>query len=493
MDLNIIDAISDDKPTGSDYKYEDDYLAIESEIDKTMSASAASNVDWGLIKENSEEILMNRSKDLKIASYWLYAEWKLNALDGLEKSLPIYQLLIETYSTELFPKSVKVKLRILEWLQESLVAPLLKEVITLKEERAEALIFTFGTLEKSILKAFIDDELKVFSSLIRKLKKALDERKVLQKLNEVEKKVEKKEEVVVEKSKDKLVEKTDVSEYDIKQHIEVLQKQVLNLNDNYGAFELTQLVGFEQLTKAFLDEKPLDRKHFPSDEELKKLKSMEGKKEYLDMLKNLIIHYPTWLEGEYLLVKLIEKDKKLEQYKIISNTLKYKLINFINNNDENIHIYAPKDHNIVDKRIKNWINLEKKSLTISNNSNVFEEEYQNALRLYESKNKEEAVTLLDKFQKNANSSKEAFLWRLKQAYLALKIGNGNMVVAILHELDREIEAFNMMEWDPELATEVYVLMLKPSISKILNLETKELFYGKLCRLSPKDAMSIGFL
>lgn len=59
---NIIDVISEEKPTGSDYKYEDDYIAIESEIDKTMSASGAADVDWKLIKENSEEILVTRVK-----------------------------------------------------------------------------------------------------------------------------------------------------------------------------------------------------------------------------------------------------------------------------------------------------------------------------------------------------------------------------------------------------------------------------------------------
>jgi type VI secretion system protein VasJ len=117
---SIIEKISSKNPTGSDQKYEDTYLAIEAEIDKTMSASSAGGVDWTLISEHATQILELKSKDLKIASYWLYAQWKLSSWDGLEFALPLYTKLIATYKMKLFPKSTKVKLRILEWLHESL-------------------------------------------------------------------------------------------------------------------------------------------------------------------------------------------------------------------------------------------------------------------------------------------------------------------------------------------------------------------------------------
>jgi len=51
----------------------------------------------------------------------------------------------------------------------------------------------------------------------------------------------------------------------------------------------------------------------------------------------------------------------------------------------------------------------------------------------------------------------------------------------------------MEAWRPDLAIKVYIFFLKPSITKSLNSETKELFYRKLCRLSPKDANEVGFL
>ena len=168
---NIINEISKNKPTGVDYKYEDSYLAIEAEIDKTMSASSAGEVDWKLICKEAEDILEKKSKDLKIASYWLYAKWKLSSWEGLEFALPLYTALISTYKIKLFPKSIKVKLRILEWLHESLTVAIFRAIDDLDEEKILQLIEAFESLEETLIQSFKQEDLKVFVPLIRKLKK----------------------------------------------------------------------------------------------------------------------------------------------------------------------------------------------------------------------------------------------------------------------------------------------------------------------------------
>jgi len=323
----------------------------------------------------------------------------------------------------------------------------------------------------------------------------LDERNNLKKLNASDEKVEKQEQKK-ENSKEleEVVPQIPSSHYDVQRHLQLLQEEIVHLNaDNYRAFELSQVLGFSRLEEAFVKEESLKTSLFPSSDEVKKLEYFQEEKEYLEALKVLLMDYPSWLDGWYFLVQNTDKDKVLEQYKIILNTLKYKLINFINDNEKNIHNYMPKEQLLRNKTIKEWVNLEKKSLTFFNKNGVYEEEYANALELFKEKKKEEAIQLLDAFQKNSKSDKESFLWRLKQSYLAVSMGNTNMAVALLYELDRDIEAFNLMKWNPKLATEVYILILKPSITKILSLEIKELFYRKLCRLSPKDASSIGFL
>jgi type VI secretion system protein VasJ len=175
---SIIEKISKDKPTGKDYKYEDSYLVIEAEIDKTMSASSVGEVDWKLIQQSCEVILKNESKDLKIASYWLYAQWRLLSLDGLTSSLPIYIELLKTYKLKLFPKSKKVKLRILEWLEESLSVAIMPIMNEIDEEQLKVLVLNLELLEATIIEVF-EEELTLFSSLLRKIKKKSQEKETL--------------------------------------------------------------------------------------------------------------------------------------------------------------------------------------------------------------------------------------------------------------------------------------------------------------------------
>jgi type VI secretion system protein VasJ len=487
--LTIVKEISSKNPTGDDWKYEDGYLAIEAEIDKTMSASNVGDVDWKFIYEEATNILQNESKDLKIASYWLYAKWKLNSWDGLEAVLPLYIELISTYQERLFPKSIKVKLRILEWLNESLTLAFFKNIDTLDENKFKNLMDSLELLESTIVSVFKKEDLKLFSPLIRKLKKNNEEKKNLEKLN---KEAEPTEEIEKSSMDEETNVKLEGSNYTLLEHKQELQAKLASITNHPYLFNITQELGFSLFHEAFLEEKNVQREEFPSDEELDYLEKIKDKEHYPEELKVYIVKYPCWLEGQYLLIEYSEKKESMEQYKIISNTLKYKLINFIKENGEKIHIYAPLNYKIVGEALKKWINLEKKYLTISN-SNNYEEVFQEAVKISKKKSKEEGILLIETIKKESKTYEESFLWTLKQIYYAFEIDNKNMAIALLYELNQEIEHFNLESWNPHLAIEVYVLFLKPNIIKILNTEKKELIYRKLCKLSPKEAMKISFL
>ena len=481
----IIQEISEKKPTGKDYKYEDGYIAIESEIDKTMSASSAGEVDWKFIQESSEEILAKSSKDLKIASYWLYSQWKLSSWVGLENSLPIYSELLKTYELKLFPKSQKVKLRILEWLHESLTVAILQNISSLETDKLKVLINNIVYLEASVLTMLNQEELTVFSPLIRKLNKVFEERKL-----DIEEVIEP-EEVNEEEVDDLVIE--EISSYSIERHKKKIEEELSSTKEDYFLFDLSLSLGIHRLSALINEKKKIEREQFPSDEELNELSSTEDKEILLEKSKSLLTLYPCWLEGYYLILKNSNVKKIEEHNKIILNTLKYNLITFLNNNGKKLHNHQPSKYSIVGDEVKKWVNLEKKLLIFNNKNGDFEEKYQEAKQLVSVNKKEEAILLIDQLRKNSKSSEESFLWGLKQVDLAMEMGNRNMVIALLYGLDGEIEAYNIAQWKPELAIKVYVLFLKPSITKILNSETKELFYGKLCRLSLKDANSVSFL
>jgi len=486
---NIIKKISEKKPLGVDYKYEDSYIAIESEIDKVMSASAVGEVDWNFIRDESEKILQQKSKDLKIASYWLYAQWKLSSWQGLESSLAIYIELLNTYQLEMFPKSKKVKLRILEWLQESLSLPILQNISLQDEEQVDLLVTNFELLETNLKEIFKEESLSIFSSLIRKIKQKIKEKELLKETVEVK-------EVIEEKKEEKREDKRLIS-YDVPLHIQKIQEELRGYsaieNENYILFNHSLLLGFQKLLVAFSKKEVLERSLFPNDKELDILNNIEDKKELLMVIKNYLFQYSSWLEGYCQLLNLIELESIKEHNKIYINTLKYNLISILSNNHKNLQQYTPDTYNILNENVKKWINLEKNSLTLNNIENKFEEEYTKAKAFLSQKKKREAIEVLDTMYQNSKSHEESFLWRLKQVEISMEMGNNNMATAFLYDLNNKIEQFNIEDWRSDLAIKVYIFFLKPSITKSLNSETKELFYRKLCRLSPKDANEVGFL
>ena len=490
---NIINEISKDKPTGVDYKYEDSYLAIEAEIDKTMSASSAGEVDWKLICEEAEDILEKKSKDLKIASYWLYAKWKLSSWEGLEFALPFYTTLISTYEMKLFPKSTKVKLRILEWLHDSLTVAIFRSIDDLDKEKILRLLEAFENLEETLIQSFKQENLKVFAPLIRKLKKHNEEKKRQDSLDKeiVQEKKEEKKEIALS-SKDEPVA-IEIETYNLEEHRQKLKQDLMTIQESSLLFEINLTIGFSKFEEAFLTKERMDRESFPSNEVLEYLEILEGKKEYLSMLKGVLLIYPCWLEGYVFLIGEMSRKRELKHNKIDINTLKYKLIYFIKNNNEKIHNCQPLEYSVVGKVLQKWINLEENLFIDNDIYSQYEHVYQEALRLRKEKGKDEAVSMLNNIKKESKTTEESFLWTLKQVYLAFEIDNKNMAIALLYALDQEIERFNLEEWRPDLAVEVYNLFLKPNINKILNSEKKELIYRKLCRLSTKDAMKIGFL
>ena len=71
MDLSTLGKtpIHPENPTGSDARYDPDFEALQTEIDKLSSPSATNGVDWKKVSDSAARILSKKSKDLMAASY----------------------------------------------------------------------------------------------------------------------------------------------------------------------------------------------------------------------------------------------------------------------------------------------------------------------------------------------------------------------------------------------------------------------------------------
>lgn len=119
MDLSVLgkQPISPDKPSGSDVRYDPAYDELQTEVDKLSSPAVAGTVNWEKVCRFSTDILMNKSKDLLVASYLSVALIHTRRNDGFAVGLKVYQDLLERFWDDLYPQKARMRgrTRSIEW------------------------------------------------------------------------------------------------------------------------------------------------------------------------------------------------------------------------------------------------------------------------------------------------------------------------------------------------------------------------------------------
>ena len=150
--------IRSEQPSGEDVRYEPEFEALQSEIDKSTSLTAANPTDWDNVVRLSTTILSEKSKNLLVASYLCAGLIKINGLEGLAAAINMYRSLLEQFWDTLFPpqKRMKGRLNALEWWLEKVL------------DGIESLP-TGITLDKSAKDALLDDVNAIDAFLAEKL------------------------------------------------------------------------------------------------------------------------------------------------------------------------------------------------------------------------------------------------------------------------------------------------------------------------------------
>ena len=128
MDLSALgkQPISSERPAGGDVRYEPAYDELQTEVDKLSSPAVAGSVNWEKVVRFATDILMNKSKDLLVASYLAVALIHTRRNDGFAVGLKVYQELIERFWEDLYPQKARMRgrVRAIEWWLEKTEAAL---------------------------------------------------------------------------------------------------------------------------------------------------------------------------------------------------------------------------------------------------------------------------------------------------------------------------------------------------------------------------------
>lgn len=127
--------ISVDAPVGQDPGYEDDFQRMRDELDKLSGADAE------LVIRLAETLLMHRCKDLRVATYYLWARLHRDGEAGLADGLGLLAALLERYAERLLPARANSRRQALEWLASGRVLASLAlhpQVLRAEAERSAA-------------------------------------------------------------------------------------------------------------------------------------------------------------------------------------------------------------------------------------------------------------------------------------------------------------------------------------------------------------------
>lgn len=102
--------VSADNETGDDPAYDDDFQLMREEINKL------SGTDTELLCQLAEKLLCARSKDIRVATWYIQARLHRDGEKGLAEGLTLLAALMTRYGRELHPRRPNARKLALEWL-----------------------------------------------------------------------------------------------------------------------------------------------------------------------------------------------------------------------------------------------------------------------------------------------------------------------------------------------------------------------------------------
>ena len=513
MDSLILKAFSESSPCGEDSKYEDSFLFIEQEIDKNNSVTQDSATDWKLIVKKSQDFLSKESKDLKIASWFIYGLWKIDSWKGLKKGLFIYNELLTKFKDDIYPKSKKAKTNIFSWLEESLTNDILL-IQNNKDSIFSELDFLelFKNLDLNI-NVHLDTKNNNFRKLIRFINDLVDvKNKEIEKIENV-KKIEEKKQEKKEKNAEEITQKKELqknneitiisNDADAIKVLRNFKKSAVLLSDYYRKEKISDLKAL-RITRllSWLDTEGLpnsqDNKTLlnpPSELELDELENLYKNKEYDEafyLTEEILEVSPFWIDGHYYSYNILLKTKNFDEAEEIKNTL----ISFLKTNEGILKLSFIDDMPFASNKTKKWIQEELSSTQNSDypvKEDITDENKNILLKVNDLANDnkvKEAMTLLNQKYQSSLNTEEKFNWRVHHAELAIEFDKKEIALALLEELEKDIKKFHLNEWNPKLASKVYSLLLNSFSSIEIETNRLEQIYKNLCKTDINSAFEI---
>ncbi len=136
--------ISTDAPAGQDPGYDDDFQRMREEVNKLSGADAEQ------VAELAQKLFLHTCKDLRVATYYLWARLQKDGEAGLADGLSLLAALLERFATQLLPARANSRKMALEWLASSKVLDSLRLFPEVAKAEAERTVAALAWLEHGL-------------------------------------------------------------------------------------------------------------------------------------------------------------------------------------------------------------------------------------------------------------------------------------------------------------------------------------------------------
>jgi type VI secretion system protein VasJ len=136
--------ISAGSPVGEDPGYDDDFQRMREEVNKLSGA------DTEQVVQLAQKLLSQTCKDLRVATYYLWARLHKDGEAGLADGLSLLAALVERYAAEVLPARPNSRKMALEWLAGSKVLDSLSLYPEVVKSEAERTVAALAWLERGL-------------------------------------------------------------------------------------------------------------------------------------------------------------------------------------------------------------------------------------------------------------------------------------------------------------------------------------------------------
>ncbi|WP_437879915.1 type VI secretion system protein TssA [Pseudomonas sp. LRF_L74] len=437
---------------GEDIRYSTAYERLQAELDKALHPHAESQVDWSAICADSELILREQSKDLRVACWLAWALLQRDGLPGLLLGLGLLNQLCRHHWPDLHPRKMRTRSGAFIWLCSRLDAALAGP---LPESTRASLLEQLHLLD-SQLRHLLAEQAPLLLPLCRCLENLASSAVTPT--------------AAVHAIRD---------EGDAHQALRMLQESAATvcqgwLQHSPGDPRALRLQ--RTLTWLAIDQLPSHDaqgitalRGLPADklEHLCDLLQRRRHRELLIELEHHLANMPFWLDGQRLAWQCL---KALGQEDAMSE-IETQLRLFLQRLPKVQHLRFHERTPFADGETLAWIDTcvlnapaAHPSMKVTAPQLRLEEAWETrqheAIRLLRKAGLKTAVQHLREGLNDARSERERFHWRLGQVHLCMAARRFDMAYAQLQVLECQLSDLGLARWEPDLALNVLCLLYR---------------------------------